>query len=658
MSADVSPATPLLAANSPAKSAAPSSPSLLEQRKRAWPSTRILWLSLLLLTGIGAFLRFWRLGYQSYWTDEAYTIDRIHGSFYEMLGNLSDQGFPPGWYAILRSWHLLPMQFLESGPKDGAFHHLMHYLFAKCGVQTPGDTFQPAFLRVLPAFLGTLTVPAMYFLARQFTDRRGALLVMVLTAVNPFLIYYSRDIKMYQGLIFFAVINMALFFHWQNTRRHLLWFPLFLISGIFLLSMHAMAFAIPALQLIFLLTSRKPRGWEIPLWMTATAAAAWIPIYWYLERTGFQRWGGRISSETDQGMDWIQQYTDMSWKTIAGLPTSHLLGYLWPEYPPDERLHNWFLLGGDDFVQHIATRSWPWMARWQEYCAWTLFAIMVLGLVPWRRFIGKKLPRLTPEDSVTRGRWWWVFLWIALPTTALALTWIPLDSVWSDRVWFFRSDPPKPLWEPRYLGIVAPPFLLWLAASLRRLPTVILRSSAIALVVAACTFSALSNHLFYRNAPFTRADAILEQYITKNERLATAVAVPEVKYPFPAENAGLIVARDLAAGSLEDLSSRPVNQAGRSTYSDTTYWPSGLDNEFEVRQWIERAAANRRIRVIVLTDRYGDVTAKNDILSDESLEKIMAPRWKLVHKETYEWHYEWRFYIFHTWRTRVWVLNS
>jgi hypothetical protein len=33
-------------------------------------------------------------------------------------------------------------------------------------------------------------------------------------------------------------------------------------------------------------------------------------------------------------------------------------------------------------------------------------------------------------------------------------------------------------------------------------------------------------------------------------------------------------------------------------------------------------------------------------------------KWKLVEKQEYRWHYEWRFYIFHTWRTRVWQLES
>src|ERR1035437_9685210 len=145
----------------PGTQTAPASPALT---RKAFPSTWLLWTLLLALTAVGAFLRFWRLDYQAYWTDEAYTLNRIRGNFAFLLNQLSAQGFPPGWYALLRLWRIL----LESR-------------------MAPAETYQPHLLRMLPALFGTLTVPAMYFLARQFTDRKGALLVTLLAAVNPFL---------------------------------------------------------------------------------------------------------------------------------------------------------------------------------------------------------------------------------------------------------------------------------------------------------------------------------------------------------------------------------------------------------------------------------------------------------------------------------------
>lgn len=638
MSAEASPAQPPAVTPPRPRDAARGLPSQPALCRREWPSTPVLWGCIGALTLLGIFLRFWRLDHQAYWTDEAYTLSRIRDTYRYLLSNLSmeKQGFPPGWYTLMWCWRLVV-----------------------AGQTGAAEAFQPQYMRMLPAMFGAGTVPAFYLLARQFTDRRGALLVMLLAAVNPFLIYYSRDIKMYACLWFFVVMNMGIFFHWLNTGRHLLCVPLLVLTAVGMTSVHVMAAMLLGVQLICLLTRRRPRGWEIPLWFVSAAAAAWIPYYWYFKYTTPDDWGARIDGSVDQGMYWIQQYTDMSWRTIASLPASHLLGFLWPVYPTDARLDNWFLLGGDDFIQHLSTRSWPWMANGQLIAIWGLFGILLLGLVPWRRFIGRRLPRLTPEEAATRGRWWWILLWIAIPTAFLALTWIPPESPWSERIWFFRSEPPKPLWEPRYLGIVAPAFLLWLGASLRRMPTMPLRIAAIALVAGVCAYSSLSNHLIYRNTPFHRHAAVLEKYITVENRYLTAVAVPEVKYPFPAQNMAVTMARHIAPGSGEDLMYVPFSErGGRSGSSNSTSWPIGLDTESEVRDWMQNVAtSSRQIQVIVLTDRYGDITDEEDILSDQSLEKILGTRWKLVHTETYRWHYEWRFYIFHTWRTRVWVLD-
>ncbi len=663
-------------------------------QKSPFPSTGILWLGLLALTIVGGYLRFWRLGYQAYWQDEAYTINRIRGSYAYMLEQLSDQGFPPGWYSILRFWRIFLERFMP-----------------------PGDTYQPVCLRAVPALFGTLTVPAMYFLARQFTDRRGALLVMLLAAVNPFLIYYSRDIKMYAGFWFFVVLNMALFFHWQTTRRHAVWFPLFLLSGVVMTTLHSMAWALVALQLIFLLTRPRPKAWDAPLWLLAAGVMAVIPVYWYLEYLQPARWSGRLTNDVDKGMDWITMYTDMSWRTLAGLPTSHVLGYLWPVYPPTERINDWFLLGGEDFSAHLAQRSWPWMAQAQFYAAVGLFAIMLAGLIPWRG-IRRSAER---DASCTRGRWWWVLLWIALPSAALALTWLPttaslqqelterrmelrhttqdrdqarrqlaalpegaagrpgaaaelaaqesavqqrereiaalqaqVQADWFHRVWHGLN--PKPLWEPRYLGIIVPAWLLWLGVALRRLPTLPVRVGTLALVAGACTYSALSNHLMYRNVPFHREAAILEQFIDPQDRTTTAVAVPEVKYPDPAEYLASAVARRIVPWNTRDVVNVPYSSFGRSV-RESWMWPPGMADADDVLDWLKNdVAGNPRLKTLVLTDRYGDLADPNP-LSDEALGKLLGPRWQLVYRETYQWHYEWRFYIFHTWRTRVWKLT-
>jgi 4-amino-4-deoxy-L-arabinose transferase-like glycosyltransferase len=601
-------------------------------RKKVWPGTGQLWVLLALITGIGAFLRFWRIDAQAFWTDEAYTLGRISGSFDFLLSKLSDQGFPPGWYALLRWWRM----------------------WVEGRVGSEAIALQPVYMRMLPAFFGTLTVPALYFLGRQFTDRRGALLVALLGAVNPFLIYYSRDIKMYAALYFFVTLNMALFFQWQTTRRHWLWMPLFVMTGAAMLCVQVVAAALLALQLIFLLTRRRLRSLDVPLWLTGAALAAWYPLYWYLDYQDPALWGRRLSNQVQASMQWIVDYTDMSWHTLVSLPTSHVLGYLWPVYPPDARINNWFLLG-DDFNEHLATRSLSWLAQWEWYAAIALFAILLGGLIPWRRLTAAGRAAYTPdperERSVTYHRWWWVGLWILLPAAALALTWIPQDSPWFERIW--HGSGPKPLWEPRYLGIILPAWLLWLGASLRRLPTLPLRVAAIGVVLGACTLSALTNHLVQRNPPFQQVAEVVKEFGDADREAATYVVVPDVKYPDPAEYVAACNAREIVPHD-GVLPRDQIQNPGRRPWHDAVSPEHAL-------ALLSAALDDPRVRTIVFTDREGDLAAPalaaGDPLSDEAVERRLGPRWKLVHRESTRWYYEWRYYLFHTWRTRVWQME-
>jgi hypothetical protein len=342
----------------------------------------------------------------------------------------------------------------------------------------------------------------------------------------------------------------------------------------------------------------------------------------------------------------------MSWTTLAGLPTAHVFGYLWPVYPPDGRLTDWFLLGRD-FADHLATRSWAWMAKGQLYAAYALFAVLLVGLVPWRKILAwlwpreKAVPRPLSKKDAPVGEWWLVALWIILPSLALMTTWIPHDWSLYQTIWGTRAE--KPLWEPRYLGMIVPAWLLWLAACLRRLPFLPLRAVAIAAAVGVCAYSSLANHLTYRNAPLNRQAEIVERIVKTQSRSSVAVAFPAVKYVEPAVNVATTIARHVVPQSAEDQSYQPAYTTGRSISS----CPSDMATESQFANWLQNVSRTSRYTTIVMTDRFGDMTNPSHMLSDESVKRLLGPGWTLVETETYAWHYEWRYYIFHTWRTRV-----
>lgn len=568
-----------------------------------FPSTPMLWTLLAAITALGGFLRFWRLGYQSYWTDETRTIFRTFGSLTRMAENLADQGFPPGWYVLIRAWAQVQEWRLGSG----------------------AAAFAPESLRLLPAFLGTLTVPAIYFLARQFIDRRGALLVMLLGAVNPFLIYYARDIKMYGPLWCFVTLNLALFFQWQTTRRHWLWFPLYTLTGFLMVAMHSMSWFIVGLQLIFLLTRPKPKWLDVILWPISVFSWSLLPIWWYMHRTN---WVAKVvEQEYDGGLSWIRRYTEMDWKTILSLPSAEIFGFLWPENPVTRKIRDWFVLGQD-------YSKIDWLASAELWIIIGLLAVLLLGLFPWRGRQGG-----SGEERVTRGRWWWVALWIIVPTVVLALTWLPRDTFWYRAIWGQRGRV-APVWEPRYLGIICPALLLWLAVAIRRLPLAPLRMLIIAAVLAISTASALTNHLLYRQTPWSRTANVIMRHYEKDRPEALRVILPVTAH------AGIsdVYTFDLARGERPGYSNR---------YNNKLRWTVASDREY--RNQVEAQLWNPRVRVLIVTDRLGEFTDAKHPLSNESLGGLLGPDWQLASEETYRWHYEWRFYIYHTWRTRVWV---
>ena len=65
----------------------------------------------------------------------------------------------------------------------------------------------PFFLRLPSVFFGTLTIAQMYLLGRQLYDRRIGVLVALIAALSPFLVFYSRMARPYP-LVWFLVLTM------------------------------------------------------------------------------------------------------------------------------------------------------------------------------------------------------------------------------------------------------------------------------------------------------------------------------------------------------------------------------------------------------------------------------------------------------------------
>ncbi|MGH2843046.1 MAG: glycosyltransferase family 39 protein, partial [Solirubrobacteraceae bacterium] len=145
---------------------------------------------LLLITLLGAALRFYGLGHQGFWYDEAYTVRLMKLPFGQMLGALGHQeSTPPLYYCLAWLW-------------TRAFG--------------PGQ----AGLRSLSATCGTAVIPVAYLTARRcLHDRRAALIVAALTAFNPLLIWYSQEARAYQLLVLVSACSLLAFAHARERPR-------------------------------------------------------------------------------------------------------------------------------------------------------------------------------------------------------------------------------------------------------------------------------------------------------------------------------------------------------------------------------------------------------------------------------------------------------
>jgi mannosyltransferase len=138
-------------------------------------------LVLLGLTAIGATLRFWALGRQSFWLDEAFTIDVVRRPFAGMLREIPHTGSTPPLYYIL-AW-----------PWTRVF-----------GLDELG-------LRSLSALAGTATIPVVYAAGRTLASIRVGLVAAALVATNPLLVWYSQEARGYALLVLLSAASLAFF---------------------------------------------------------------------------------------------------------------------------------------------------------------------------------------------------------------------------------------------------------------------------------------------------------------------------------------------------------------------------------------------------------------------------------------------------------------
>jgi 4-amino-4-deoxy-L-arabinose transferase-like glycosyltransferase len=212
------------------------------------------------LTVLAAVLRFYRLGHQGFWFDEANTVLLVHLSPGKMLGLIpQSESTPPLYYCIAWVWA-----------------RIFGY----------GETA----LRSLSALAGVLMVPVAYGAGSHLISRRAGLIAGALAAFNPLLIWYSQEARSYSLLVLFSglsLLTFAILLERPRPRAAGAW----VIASALALATHYYAILIVIPEAIWLLVvHRRRRPVQVAIALVALCGLALIPLALSQNGTGNSSW--------------------------------------------------------------------------------------------------------------------------------------------------------------------------------------------------------------------------------------------------------------------------------------------------------------------------------------------------------------------------------
>jgi mannosyltransferase len=232
-------------------------------RLRAWPlRDRVgpATLAVAGLTGLGAALRFYGLGRQGFWFDEANTALLVRFSPGKMLGLIpQSESTPPLYYCVAWVW-----------------------------ARVFGD--HEAGLRSLSALAGVLVIPVAYGAAAKLVSPRAGVICAALTACNPFLIWYSQEARSYEVLVLLTAVSLLAFAYARaapGPRTLALW----AVACALALATHYYALAVVVPQAAWLaFEHRDRRAVRVAVAVVALCGLALIPLAVSQNGTGHDSW--------------------------------------------------------------------------------------------------------------------------------------------------------------------------------------------------------------------------------------------------------------------------------------------------------------------------------------------------------------------------------
>lgn len=203
------------------------------------------------ILGLGAILRFYHLGAQSLWLDEALTAFYVDRPISELLETTLWTANPPAFYLV--EWMT---------------------------VQLADDS--ELWLRFPSAVFSTASIVVAYLLATTLLGRGAALLTAFFVAISPFEINYAQEARSYALLYLVVALSYLFFFRYlrEGDRGSLL---LWVLASSSLVYVHYLGpLAVVAQNVLLVCDAQGRRRWKEWLGAQVIVVLAVLPLVRYL----------------------------------------------------------------------------------------------------------------------------------------------------------------------------------------------------------------------------------------------------------------------------------------------------------------------------------------------------------------------------------------
>lgn len=232
--------------------------ALPNRRKQEWRWPAIV----LLITAMAAGLRFYGLGDQSLWLDEAISVVVAKQSLSFAAHHAAADVHPPLYYILLHGWVSL------------------------------GD--QEFLIRFPSLFFDVMSVPLIYILGSLLFDRKTGTLASSLLAVSPLHVRYSQEGRMYTLLGLCALISILSTLRFLGTRHGKWLIANLVFSTLAIYTHYQAAFIILFNNLIVIPTALRDRRFMVK-WLLSQASVVvafspWLSTLWNQISRGGRVW--------------------------------------------------------------------------------------------------------------------------------------------------------------------------------------------------------------------------------------------------------------------------------------------------------------------------------------------------------------------------------